>query len=96
VAKICRKIKSCRIPYLPEAFIWIQKAQVYYAIIQWHKGKIWNKGNLKRVARPCNIQNPLAMSLAEVLQRLEECKQECNFFQENRKQFRAKHLNERM
>jgi hypothetical protein len=94
--KICRKIKNCRIPYSPEASIWIQRAQVYHAIIQWHKGKIWNKGNLKQAARWCNIQNPLAMSLAEVLQRVEECKQECKFFQENRKQFQAKHLNEQM
>jgi hypothetical protein len=36
------------------------------------------------------------MSLAEALQRIKECKGECNFFQENGKRFRAKHLNERM
>jgi hypothetical protein len=94
--KICKKIKSHRIPYLPEASIWIRRAQVYHAIIRWHNGKIQNKGNLKQAVRQCNIQNPLAMSLTEVLQCVEECKGEFKVFQENGKQFRAKHLNERM
>jgi hypothetical protein len=92
--KVCRKIKNCRIPYLPEAAIWIRQAQVYYLIICWHKGKIRNKGNLKRAARRCNILNPLGMSLAEVLLRVEECKRECNFFQENGRRFQNKHLAE--
>jgi hypothetical protein len=43
--KLCRKIKCCRIPYSPKAAIWIRRAQVYYSIIRWHKGKIQNKGN---------------------------------------------------
>ncbi len=36
------------------------------------------------------------MSLAEVLQRIEECKRECKFYQENGKRFRLTHLNEQM
>ncbi len=94
--KTCRKIKCCRIPYSPKASIWIRRAQVYYSIIQWHKGQIWNKGNLKRAARRCNIQNPMRLSMAEVLLRVEECKRECKFYQENGKRFRAKHLNKWM
>ncbi len=94
--KACRKIKSCHIPYSPEASIWIRRAQVYYSIIQWHKGQIWNKGNLNRAARRCNIQNPMGMSMAGVLLRVKECKQECKFYQENEKWFQAKHLNKRM
>ncbi len=74
VEKTCRKIKCCRIPYSPGASIWIQRAQVYYLIIRWHKGQIWNKGNLKRVALRCNIQNPMGLSMAKVLQWVEECK----------------------
>ncbi len=46
--KTCRKIKSCRIPYSPEASIWIQRAQVYHSILRWQRGRIRNKGNLKR------------------------------------------------
>jgi hypothetical protein len=37
--KRCRKIKYCRIPYSPEASIWIWRMQVYYSIIRWHRGK---------------------------------------------------------
>jgi hypothetical protein len=94
--KMCRKIKNFCIPYSPEAAIWIRWAQVYYSIICWHKGKIRNKGNLKRAARRCNILNPLGMSLAEVLLRVEECKWECKFFQENGRRFRNKHLAKRL
>ena len=94
--KMCRKIKCCRIPYSPEASIWIRRAQVYYSIIRWHKGQIRNRGNLKRAARRCNIQNPMGLSMAEVLLRVDKCKQECKFYQENGKRFRTKHLNKRM
>ncbi len=34
--------------------------------------------------------------MAEILLRVEECKGECKFYQENGKRFRAKHLNEQM
>jgi hypothetical protein len=94
--KVCRKIKCCHIPYLPKASIWIRRAQVYNPIIRWHKGKIHNKGNLKRAARRCNIQNPLGMSMAKELLRVKECKRECKFYQENGRRFRTKHLTKQM
>jgi hypothetical protein len=43
--------KICRIAFSPEAAIWIRRAQVYYLILRYHKGKIKNHGNLKRAAR---------------------------------------------
>jgi hypothetical protein len=94
--KVCRKIKCCWIPYSPEASIWIRCAQVYYSLIKLHKGKIRNKGNLKRVARRCNISNPLGLSNAEILLQEEECKCKCQFYQEHGKQFRTKHLNKHL
>ncbi len=94
--KWCRKIKCCRISYSPELAIQIRRAQVYYSIIRWHEGKIQNKGNLKRADRRCNIQNPLGMSMAEVLLRVEECKRECKFYQEHGRRFQNKHLAEWM
>jgi hypothetical protein len=78
--KVCRKIKCCQIPYSPEVSIWIRCAQVYYSLIKLHKGKIQNKGNLKQVARRCNIANPLWLSMGETLLRVEECKHECHFY----------------
>ena len=94
--KICRKIKSCRIPFSPEAAIWIRRVQVYYSLLRYHKGRVKNRGNLKRAARRCNIPNPLAMSMAEIYDRLKECKRECVFYQEHGKRFRQKHLNARL
>jgi hypothetical protein len=38
--KVYRKIKCCRMPYSPEASIWIRHAQVHYSLIELHKGKI--------------------------------------------------------
>ncbi len=52
--KVCRKIKCCRIPYSPEASIWIGRSQVCYFLIKLHKGEIQNKGNLKLATRRCN------------------------------------------
>ncbi len=38
--KICRKIKCCRIPFLPEASIWIQRVQVNHSLLRYHKVKM--------------------------------------------------------
>jgi hypothetical protein len=78
--KVCRTIKCCRIPYSPEAPIWIRRAQVHYSLIKLHKGKIRNKGNLKWVARRCNISKPLGSSITKILLRVEECKRKCQFY----------------
>jgi hypothetical protein len=92
VENICRKIKCCRILFSPEAAIWIQHVQVYYSLLRYHRGKIKNRGNLKRAARRCNITNPHQLSMQEITQRLETCKKECAFYQEHRKHFCRKHL----
>ncbi len=93
--KICRKIKCCRIPFLPEAAIWIRRVQVSYSLLRYHKGKIKNHGNLKRAARQCNIPNPLELSVQDIAQRLKACKKECAFYQEHGKRFRQKYLERR-
>ncbi len=93
--KICRKIKCCRIPFLPEAAIWIRRVQVYYSLLRYHKGKIKNPGNLKQVARRCNIPRPLELLVQEIVQRLEACRRECSSYQEHGKHFHRKHLERR-
>jgi hypothetical protein len=95
--KVCRKIKCCRIPYSPEASIWIRHAQVHYSLIKLHMEKIQNKGNPKWAARRCNIANPLGLSMGKILQlQVEECKCECQYYKEHGKRFQTKHLNERL
>jgi hypothetical protein len=34
--KICRKLKSCQIPFSPEAAIWIRQVQVYRSLLRYH------------------------------------------------------------
>jgi hypothetical protein len=94
--KICHKIKSCRIPFSPEAALWIRRVQVYHSLLRYHKGRVKNRGNLKRAARRCNIPHPLSLTIAEIYDRLKECKREWTFFQEHGKRFRRKHLNARL
>ena len=64
--KICCKIKSCCIPFSPEASIWIRQVQVYYSLLRYHKRRVNNWGNLKRATRRCNIPNPLSLTVAEI------------------------------
>ena len=47
----CRKFRTGRIPFSPEAALWIRRCQVYRSLIRYHQGKIKNKGNLRRTAR---------------------------------------------
>jgi hypothetical protein len=49
--KKCCWIKSGRIPFSPEASLWIRQCQVYRSLLRWHARKIRNRGNLKRTAR---------------------------------------------
>ncbi len=94
--KICRKIKCCKIPFSPEASIWIRRVQVYYSLLQYHRGRIKNWGNLKRAARRCNIPNPLSLSISDILACLRECKRACRFYLEHGQRFRHKHLNNQL
>ena len=90
--KKCRRIKSGRIPFLPEASIWIQRAQEYLSLLRYHSGKILNRGNLKRSARRCNIEKTLLLSIDEVKARLLLCKEKWNHFRRHGQQCRRKHL----
>jgi hypothetical protein len=94
--KIFRKIKCCKIPFSPEASIWIQRVQVYHSLLRFHQGRIKNRGNLKRAVRRCNIPDPLSLSIPDILASLEACKRECAFYQEHGHRFRRKHLNTRL
>ena len=94
--KICRKIKSCRIPFSLEPALWIRRVQVYHSLLRYHKGRVKNRGNLKHAVRRCNIPHPLSLTNAEIYDQLKECKRECTFFQEHGKRFCRKHLNARL
>lgn len=92
----CRKIKSGRIPFSPEAALWIRRSQVYRSILRFHEGKIRNRGNLKRTARRCGIAQPLQLPIEEVRIRLQVCREQCEYFRNNGHRHRQRHLHERL
>jgi hypothetical protein len=92
--KKCRQIKSGRIPFSPEASLWIFQYQVYHSLLRWHARKIWNRGYLKQTARRCQIDSPFFLSVEEVKLQLVICKQKCNYFQKYGKQHHRQHLDQ--
>ncbi len=65
--KRCRKIKSGRIPFSPEAAKWIQRVQVYKSLLKFVRGGGRNCGNLRWAAYRAGIENPLALTEADIL-----------------------------
>jgi hypothetical protein len=90
--KHCQKIKSGRIPFSPEASLWIRRTQVYQPLLKYHAGKIRNRGNLNRMARRCNIPGAFSLSIKEIYFRLKACVGKWEYFRRNRKYYRRKHL----
>jgi hypothetical protein len=90
--KKCRRIKSGRIPFSPEAALWIRQTQVYQSLLRYHRGLIRNRGNLKLTARRCGILNCLALSVEEILLRLKACIAQCDYYRIHGNRHRRRHL----
>ncbi len=82
-AKKCRKLKSGRICFSPESFIWIKREQIYKSLVEYHLGRNKNRGNMKRAARKQGIKDPFQISMAELNMRLEVCKERNNYFRKH-------------
>jgi hypothetical protein len=94
--KKCRKIRSGRIPFSLKAALWICRLQVYWSILKYHAGRIHNRGNLKIAARWCDISNPLSIPIREVYLCIKTCASQCDYFWQNGKYYRRKHLYNRL
>ena len=66
--KTCRKMKSGRIPFSPEAAVWIRRRQAYESLLKLKAGRIRNKSNCKRAAIRCGIKHPLSLKRRELLE----------------------------
>ncbi len=91
--KKCLWVKPGRIPFSPEASLWIHQCQVYRSLLHWHAGKIKNQGNLKCTARRCQINAPFQLSVKDIKLRLTICKEKCKYFCKHGKRHRQQHLN---
>ncbi len=90
--KKCCKIKSGWIPFSPEASLWICWMQVYQSLLKYHAGWIKNQGNLKQVARQCNILDAMSLSIEKIYLCLKACVDQCNHFRKHGKYHCHKHL----
>ncbi len=91
--KKCCRLKSRRIPFSPEALLWICQCQVYRSLLRWYARKIQNQGNLKRTVWRCQINTPFQLSVEDIKLRLTICKENCNYFCKHGKRHRQQHLN---
>ncbi len=83
--KKCHRLKSGHIPFSPEASLWIRQRQVYRSLLRWHAGKVRNCGNLRRMARRCQINAPFQLTVDNIKLRLRICKEKCDYFWKRRK-----------
>jgi hypothetical protein len=65
--KWCWKIKPGRIPFSPEAVKWIWGVQVYKSLRKFVRGGERNRGNLRRAVYRAGIENPFALTEANIL-----------------------------
>jgi hypothetical protein len=92
----CRKIRNGRIPFSPEAAIWIRRRQVYESLLRRLQNKIKNWSNLRRSAQRCGILRPFSLGKAEIKTRLQVCEEKCGYFERHGHSFRRKHLQRRL
>ncbi len=90
--KTCQRIKSGRIPFSPEAALWIQHSLVYCSLLQYHLGLIHKRGNLKQQASQCGIPDCLTIPVAEVRLQLHAATEHCDFYRKHGKYYQTKHL----
>ncbi len=90
--KKCWRIKLGRIPFLPKASLWIKWTQIYHSLLKYHAGKIRNRGNLKRAARQCMIQDAMSISIEEIMTHLSTCINMCDHFCKHGHSYQPKHL----
>jgi hypothetical protein len=91
--KRCRKIKSGKIPFSPEAAAWIRRLQVYCALLRNVRGTGGNKGNLRRLAIRAGITTPFLLSEEDIQARMQVCRQHCKYYWSNGREYRRRHLN---
>jgi hypothetical protein len=94
--KKCRKLRNGKIPFSPEAAMWIKRCQFYRSLLRYWAGKIKNRGNLKRTARRIKVHNAFLLTVDEIGQRLEECKSQLKHFEIHGQSYRTQHLRKRL
>jgi exonuclease III len=94
--KKCRKFKSGRIPFSPEAAKWIRRVQVYKSLLKFVQYGRGNHGNLRRTAYRAGITSPFQLREEDIRARIKVGKEHCDYYRRNGRQYRARHLQDRL
>jgi hypothetical protein len=94
--KRCRRLKSGRIPFSPEAAKWIRRLQVYRSLLRHVRGLKGNRGNLCRSAYRAGISGPFALTEEDILDRMSVCRKHCEYYRSHGKEYRRRHLRDRL
>ncbi len=92
--KRCRKIKSGKIPFSPEAAKWIRKAQVYRSLLRFVQGKGCNRGILCQSEYQAGIETLFLLLEVDILVRIKVCQQHCKYYRDHGKQYCRQYLQE--
>ncbi len=90
--KKCRRLKSGRNPFSPEALLWIRQCQVYRSLLRWHNGRLRNYGNLCRSTQRCQIAAQFQLTVEDIKLRMSICKEKCDYFRKHGQRHRQQHL----
>ena len=65
--KECRKLYAGHYEFSPDIQIWISQCHAFRQLIQERQGKCKNRSNLKRLAKRCNIPDPMSYYTQELV-----------------------------
>ena len=73
--KRCHKLNLGYYEFSPQVKKWLDRCHAFRALLRLQTGKkIKNKGNVKRFAQRCGINNPMQYSVGELATMYKECR----------------------
>jgi hypothetical protein len=69
---------------------------VYWSLLNYHAGRIRNRGNLVWMAHRCNIPGTMSLTIRKIEMCLKTCITQCDYFRKHSKAYHRKHLNQRL
>ena len=94
--KKCRKILRPDSDYSPTIQMWYDRIHAYLQLICMKEGKTKNTGNIIRFAMRTNIQDPTALTMEELKDRLRYCRIRKGELRQQAKGLRKVHLRDRL
>ena len=72
--KECSKLYAGHYEFSPDIQIWISQCHAFQQLIRERQVKCKNRGNLKHLAKRCNIPDPMSYSIQELVSQYRLCR----------------------